>query len=283
MKQILVTGASGQLGQTLQGLSSKFSDLSFYFTDINELDITKLEDVQNFFKNNSIDWCINCAAYTAVDKAESEQELAKQINVEGIQNLAIASKEKGTKLIHISTDFVFDGNSNKAYTEVDKPNPIGAYASTKAQGEETLKSITSNYFILRTSWLYSEYAQNFVKTMLRLSKEKDCLNVVTDQIGSPTYAGDLGALIIRIIALDSKAFGTYHFCNSGIASWFDVAKAVFDFKKIDIQVNPIKTDSFPTPAKRPVFSVLDTTKTVRTFDFDIPYWRDSLKLALLKL
>jgi dTDP-4-dehydrorhamnose reductase len=283
MTHVLVTGANGQTGQTLQKLSTKQTDTTFYFTDRNELDISKANDVLDFFDNYPIDWCINCAAYTAVDKAETEEDLAKQVNTTAVLNLALASKRAKSKLVHISTDFVFDGCSNTAYTETDKINPLGIYGKTKAEGENILRSNYSGHFIIRTSWLYSEFGQNFMKTMLRLSEEKDSLNVVTDQIGSPTYAGDLVSFILKIVANESKAYGTYHFCNTGISSWYDFAKAIFELSNSKVQVLPIKTENYPTPAKRPVFSVLDQSKLIKTFDYNIPYWRDSLKIALQNL
>ncbi|OZV70826.1 dTDP-4-dehydrorhamnose reductase [Winogradskyella aurantia] len=283
MKQVLVTGAKGQLGRCLQSISDAFNDFEFHFTDIAELNITDSQTVSDYFKTHKFDWCINCAAYTAVDKAETEVDKAKSINVEGVRHLAKASEEAGAKLLHISTDFVFDGKQNIAYTEKIKANPLSVYGKTKLDGENVIKDFLSRYFIVRTSWLYSEYANNFMKTMLRLSEDRNELRVVVDQIGTPTYAKDLAYFILELITKDSEDYGIYHFSNLGVASWYDFAKAIFEIKAIDVTVNAIKSESFPTPAQRPVFSVLDTTKTKETFDYKIPFWRDSLKLALMNL
>lgn len=283
MKQVLVTGAKGQLGHCLRSISNSFNHLEFHFTDISELNITESQAVSDYFKTHKFDWCINCAAYTAVDMAESEVDKAKSINVEGVRNLAKASKEAGTKLLHISTDFVFDGKQNIAYTEKNKANPLSVYGRTKLDGENVIKDFLSHYFIVRTSWLYSEYANNFMKTMLRLSEDRNELSVVVDQIGTPTYAKDLAYFILELITKDSEDYGVYHFSNLGVASWYDFAKAIFEIKAIEITVNAIKSESFPTPAQRPVFSVLDTSKTRETFGYKIPFWRDSLKLALKNL
>ncbi len=281
MKRVLVTGANGQLGQCLQELAS-IQSLSFVFLGSKDLDITCRDSVFDFF-NNNIDYCVNCAAYTAVDKAESESDLANRVNVIGVENLSEACRINKVKLIHVSTDFVFDGNSNIPYLENVVQNPISEYGKTKLSGEKVIQEILSEYFILRTSWLYSEYSNNFVKTMLRLEKEREELSVVSDQIGSPTYAKDLAEVIIKIIKNDFDEYGVYHYSNKGVASWYDFAKAIFEIENSKIQVNPIPSTSFPTPAQRPKYSVLDTRKIQSSLGLDIPYWRDSLKLAISKM
>ena len=283
MKRVLVTGANGQLGQCIQELSVLHSSMKFVFLGSKDLDITCKDSVFGVFKNNNIDFCVNCAAYTAVDKAESEFDLAEKVNVLGVKNLSEACKENSAKLIHISTDFVFDGESNIPYLENVLLNPISVYGKTKLAGEKIIQEIFSEYFILRTSWLYSEYANNFVKTMLRLGKERNVLSVVSDQIGSPTYAKDLAEVIIKIIKNDFERYGVYHYSNKGVASWYDFAKAVFEIENSKIKINAIPTTSFPTPAERPKYSVLDTRKIENSLDLEIPYWRDSLKLAISKM
>jgi dTDP-4-dehydrorhamnose reductase len=273
---ILVTGASGQLGQAIQYIAPDYSDCQFIFASSQDLDITNQERVNNFFDTNKIDFCINAAAYTAVDKAESEIEKAEAINVVGSKNLAIACKKNKAKLIHISTDFVFDGTSNKPYLETDVTNPLGIYGKTKLEGEQAVASEMNEYFIIRTSWVYSQFGNNFMKTMLRLASEKDSLSIVNDQIGSPTNAVDLAKATLAIVKSNSEAYGTYNFSNEGIASWYDFAKEIFKVNNISIEVNPIPTEAFPTPAKRPKYSVLDKSKTKKTFGIQIKTWQESL-------
>jgi dTDP-4-dehydrorhamnose reductase len=282
MINILITGSNGQLGSCIKSLSSNYDGLNFIFTDYQDLDICKKEEVRAFFKSNEhINYCINCAAYTAVDKAEEDKENAFLINALGPKHLALACKENNTTLIQISTDFVFDGNKTAPYTETDVPNPISVYGDTKLKGEKEIEKMLQKYFIIRTSWLYSEHGNNFMKTMLKLAETRDEIGVVSDQIGSPTYAGDLTEVIIHIIRQKSKNYGTYHYSNEGIASWYDFAKAIFNFSSIKIKVNPIKTEAYPTPAKRPVFSVLDKSKIKNNLKVDILYWKESLKKAVL--
>jgi len=282
MTTILVTGGNGQLASCIKDVEKQYDDLIVIYTDYLELDICDLNQVQAFFKSNTqIDYCVNCAAYTAVDKAETEADKAFEINVIGAKNLALACNEQGAILIHISTDFVFDGEKNLPYTETDVAKPISVYGASKLQGEVEIQQILKEHFIIRTAWLYSEYGQNFMKTMLRLAETRDEISVVSDQIGTPTYAGDLAEVIIHIIKQKSKNYGTYHYSNEGIASWYDFAKAIFDFSNIKIKVNPIKTEAYPTPAKRPVFSVLDKSKIKNNLKVDILYWKESLKKAVL--
>lgn len=283
MKTILVTGGDGQLAMCIKDLESNYPDFKFTYTNSSELDISNLNQVNKTFSIQKFDWCINCAAYTAVDLAETEIQKAHDVNQIGAKNLALACKQYKTKLIHISTDFVFDGNMPKAYTELIATNPLGIYGLSKLKGEQEITSILSNYFIIRTSWLYSEHGNNFLKTMLRLASTKDEIGVVSDQIGAPTYAKDLAQMIIHLMHVESNEYGIYNFSNQGIASWYDFAKAIFELSKSNIKVNPIPTSSYPTPAKRPPFSVLDTTKIKTSFQIEIPYWRDSLKTAISNL
>ncbi|WP_139263030.1 dTDP-4-dehydrorhamnose reductase [Flammeovirga pacifica] len=276
MKNILVTGAKGQLGSELQFLSHSQKDLTFTFVDVEELDITNQNKVVDFFGKGKFDYCINCAAYTAVDKAESDKDLAYEVNVNGPKNLAVAAKKHKTKVFHVSTDFVFNGDSSTAYTEDMVTNPLGVYGDTKLKGEEAIAKTIQHYFIIRTAWLYSSYGGNFVKTMLRLGREREELGVIVDQIGTPTYARDLAETILSMINNCDEAYGIYHFSNEGVASWYDFAKTVFKIKNIEVKVNPIPTSAYPTPAKRPSFSLLDKSKIKTTFNISIPYWQDSL-------
>ncbi|RKE98826.1 dTDP-4-dehydrorhamnose reductase [Ichthyenterobacterium magnum] len=283
MTTVLVTGANGQLANCINSLITIDKAYSFIFTDSKKLDISSNKAVSDFFLNQNIDWCINCAAYTNVDKAETEQEKAFNVNTLGAKNLAIACQENNVKLIHISTDFVFDGIQSKAYNESDKTNPLSVYGQTKLDGENEIKTHLNKHFIIRTSWLYSEYGNNFLKTMLRLAKEKSELNIVADQIGTPTYAKDLAKVILKIIKTNNSRFGVYHYSNEGVASWYDFAKEVFSLNQVSIKVNPIKSQAYLTPAKRPAFSVLDKTKIKSNTEITVPYWRDSLKEAFLNI
>ncbi|BAO75575.1 dTDP-4-dehydrorhamnose reductase [Winogradskyella sp. PG-2] len=282
MKTILVTGANGQLGQCLRGLVS-YSTNNYIFLSSSDLDITNKESVQSFFFNNTIDWCINCAAYTQVDKAEEERVIAYNVNALAPGYIARACKDNNVKLIHISTDFVFNGNSNIAYTEKDKTNPLGSYGKSKLDGELFIIEETSNYFIIRTSWLYSEYANNFMKKILELSESRDELGIVSDQIGTPTYAVDLAKTIIKIIELDSDKYGIYHYSNEGVASWYDFAHSIIDLSKKETKINPILAKDFPTLAQRPIYSVLSKLKIKSTFGIKIPYWKKSLETAIINL
>jgi dTDP-4-dehydrorhamnose reductase len=281
MINILVTGGNGQLAKCIIDLEKKHSNLNIYYTDFPELDITNMEGLETFFKNYPIDYCINCAAYTAVDNAENDQENAFKVNELGVKNLANVCKSFNLTLIHISTDFVFNGNQSSIYNEEDVTNPISVYGETKLQGEIQIKKHLTKYFILRTSWLYSEHGNNFMKTMIKLSKERNQLSVVVDQIGTPTYATDLASIILQLISTNNNQYGIYHFSNEGVASWYDFAKAIFEEIGSEIKLVPIKSIEYPTLAKRPPFSVLDKTKIKRMLQIEIPYWRDSLRKALL--
>tara|TARA_B110000090_G_scaffold48330_1_gene55078 strand:+ start:123 stop:980 length:858 start_codon:yes stop_codon:yes gene_type:complete len=281
MMNVLVTGSNGQLASCIKDLAKQYEDLNFIYTDYQELDICDLKQVNTFFQSNpKIDYCINCAAYTAVDKAETDADKAYEINAQGAKNLAIVCSVQDAILIQISTDFVFDGEKTEPYTETDVAKPISVYGASKLEGEEEIKKTLETYFILRTSWLYSEYGTNFMKTMLKLAETRDEISVVSDQIGTPTYAGDLADVILKIITSNTKSFGLYHYSNEGVASWYDFAKAIFEASNIEIKLNPIKTSAYPTPAKRPLFSVMEKTKIKETLNIEIPFWRESLKKAI---
>ncbi|MDW5288990.1 dTDP-4-dehydrorhamnose reductase [Formosa sp. PL04] len=283
MMKILVTGGNGQLAASIKDVSKDENQLQFIYTDSENLDITNQDSVNDFFHNNDLDFCINCAAYTAVDKAESDIELARKVNKDGAKHLAIACKANGVKLIHVSTDFVFDGKSTTVYSELDAAEPLGVYGLTKLEGELDIQNNLDSYFILRTSWLYSEHANNFMKTMLRLAATRPELNVVADQIGTPTYATDLASVILNIINVNSTNYGLYHYSNEGVASWYDFADAIFEIADTKTKVFPIKTEAYPTPAARPQFSVMDKSKIKEVFKIDIPHWRVSLKKAIKNL
>lgn len=276
MRTILVTGGSGQLAACIKEFANDCNDLSFIFTDIDTLDITNKQNVISYFEARKIDFCINCAAYTAVDKAESEEKLAKAINTYGAKNLAEACKENNSVLIQVSTDFVFDGKKAEPYNEKDGTAPLGIYGCTKRDGEIAISSTMKEYFILRTAWLYSEYGNNFLKTMLRLGSERKELNVVCDQIGTPTYAKDLAKVIMKIIYEDIKEFGLYHFSNEGQASWSDFAKAIFEESDKNVKVIPIPTSEYPTAASRPMYSVLDKSKIKNKLGVQTSHWTKSL-------
>ncbi|EHQ25826.1 dTDP-4-dehydrorhamnose reductase [Mucilaginibacter paludis] len=284
MNRIIVLGASGQLGQSLKFVTGENATGEFFFLAEEESNILDVNALTKAFATYNPNYCINCAAYTAVDKAEGDLDTARKVNRDGVENIAKLCKEFDTTLIHVSTDFVFDGNSPYPLSEMDTPNPINAYGITKLEGEVVISEYIDNYYILRTSWLYSEFGANFVKTMLKLAKEKSELNIISDQVGTPTYAIDLAQAIVAIINSDNKAaYGIYHYSNEGVASWYDFAKAIFDIAGIAISVFPIRTSQYPTPAKRPVFSVMDKGKIKDTFKLDIPYWRYSLQGCIAKL
>jgi dTDP-4-dehydrorhamnose reductase len=280
---VLVTGASGQLGQALQGISSQYNEIDFQFFSSAELDITNLLQCKIVFQKVKPDFCINAAAYTAVDKAESEPEKAQLINVEGSRNLAQVCKEEDVILLHISTDFVFDGTATKPYTEEDIPNPTGVYGKTKLEGEKAIQAVLEKYFIIRTSWVYSEFGANFMKTMLRLGVERDSLSLVNDQIGTPTNAVDLAKALLKIITachaefISASHYGVYHFSNEGQCSWYDFAKKIFEINNITIDLQPIPTSAYPTPAKRPAYSVLDKSRIKKVFGMQVLDWEDRLK------
>ena len=283
MTKILVTGGKGQLGQCLQSISNDFKTLDFVFLGSNDLDISNNIEVEAYFGNNTFDYCINCAAYTAVDRAEEEQEKAKQINEIGAKNLAHACFKNSVTLIHISTDFVFDGTAKLPYTEEDTTNPISVYGKTKRDGELEITHSLPQHFIIRTSWLYSEFAGNFVKTMLRLSKEREELSVVDDQMGSPTYAKDLAAVILKIIDSQSKKFGIYHYSNQGEITWYDFAKEIFKQSKADITLKKTDSKALKTLATRPAYSVLNTKKLHTLLKLEPIFWKTSLSKCLKQI
>ena len=280
---VLVTGANGQLGQAIQFISGNYPQIDFVFCSSSDLDITIKENCQEVFAKYKPNFCINAAAYTAVDKAESEFEKANLINVVGAKNLAEVCKETNATLLHVSTDFVFDGSNTKPYTEEDIPNPTGVYGQTKLDGEKAIQETLVQHFIIRTSWVYSQFANNFMKTMLRLASERDTLSVVNDQIGTPTNAVDLAEALITMLiktynlqSTTHNLFGIYNFSNEGQCSWYDFAKKIFEINSISINLVPIPSSSFPTPAKRPAYSVLDKSKINTAFGMDIKGWEESL-------
>lgn len=280
--KVLITGGTGQLGQALQELivNQQHSNWEADFKSSQDLDITDFEAVSEVLGSKEYAYCINCAAFTHVDKAEEDTDLARQVNVNGARNLALGCHQNSTVLIHISTDFVFDGFQNTPYSEEDVARPLGFYGDTKYKGERAIISNLEEHFILRTSWLYSEYANNFMKTMMRLGAERDELSVVYDQVGTPTYALDLARVIVQIIDAHSIEYGIYNYSNEGVASWYDFAKAIFEEAQLEINLKPILSAEYPTPARRPNYSVLDKTKIKTQFNIDVPHWRDSLRVAV---
>ncbi|MHA4894199.1 dTDP-4-dehydrorhamnose reductase [Pedobacter sp. PWIIR3] len=273
----IVLGGSGQLGQCLKAVDETGSYQLLDFPDESAANILDVEKLRALFLEKKPEFVVNCAAYTAVDKAEDEIELARQINKQGALNVALLCKEFDATLIHISTDFVFEGDQVALLKEDDVAEPISVYGLTKLEGEQDIIANLPKHYIIRTSWLYSEYGNNFVKTMLKLGSERDELNIIADQIGSPTYAIDLANVILDIIDMYDEAYGVYHYSNEGAVSWYDFAKAIFDISKTELKVNPIPTSAYPTKAARPKFSVMDKTKIKSTFGIEVPYWRDSLK------
>ena len=279
MNNILVTGSNGQLGSEIKALASKYANYNFIFTDVAELDIANHKVVEEFINTHRINTIINCAAYTAVDKAEGQEDLANNINYLAVANFAQIAKKNTIKLIHISTDYVFDGTNYKPYIETDVPNPQSVYGQTKLDGELALQKINpANAIIIRTSWVYSKFGSNFVKTMLRLAETRDEISVVADQIGSPTNAADLANAILRILPnINNESVELFHYSNEGVCSWYDFAKAIFELSSLDIKIHPIETNQYPTPAKRPYYSVLSKNKIKEDYQIEIPYWRTSLK------
>lgn len=277
MKKILVTGANGQLGQCLQKISSQFEEFEFIFTDSETLDITNKEEVNDFFWQNAPDFCINAAAYTAVDLAETDIEKAFLVNADGTENLAEACAENNAQFIHVSTDYVFDGENNLAYTEEDFTNPLGVYGASKLAGDELALEVNPCSVILRTSWVYSEFGKNFVKTMLNLFATKEELNIVADQFGQPTNANDLAEAIMKIIKSEKITPGIFNFSNMGRISWFDFAEKIAELSEAKIKLNAIETSQYPTPAKRPKNSVLDLDKISKTYAIQLKPWEKSLE------
>ena len=292
MLNVLITGAAGQLGSEFRYLSGDMKDkvpegsefesangFNFIFVTRKQLDIQNSQEVADFCAGNKIDVIVNCAAYTAVDKAEQEQKQADAINHLAVKNLAQVAKDQSIALIHISTDYVFDGTNHKPYKETDKTNPQSLYGKTKLDGELAMKAINpANSIIIRTSWVYSEFGNNFVKTMLRLGQERDEINVVCDQLGTPTNARDLARAILHLVPqLNNQNIEMYHYANAGVCSWYDFAIAIFEINNINCKINPIPSAAYPTPALRPYYSVMDKSKIIEMFDVEKKYWRDSLR------
>ncbi|API87369.1 dTDP-4-dehydrorhamnose reductase [Francisella uliginis] len=286
---VLVTGSNGQLGSEIKELAQSLrieeQKYKFYFISRDFLDVSDNEAVKEFILNNNIDAIINCAAYTAVDKAESDYEMANKVNHLAVVNMAKIAKEHNLRLIHISTDYIFNGESFKPYLENDKTNPQSVYGSTKLAGEMAIQSINpKKSIIIRTSWVYSYFGTNFVKTMLRLGKDKNSLGVIFDQVGSPTYAKDLAMTILKILPkLDNESVKIYNYSNEGVLSWYDFAKEIMTLAKLNCEINPIETIDFPTPAKRPHYSLLNKKKIKQHFGISIPYWKDSLSDCIKRL
>jgi dTDP-4-dehydrorhamnose reductase len=283
MSKILVFGASGQLGQCLKKVAGSQQSADIYFPVEGEANILDEAGLELLFAKHKPQFCINCAAYTAVDKAEEDLHTARRVNAEGAANLAKLCKANGATLVHVSTDFVFEGNTPYPLTETDAANPINVYGLTKLEGEQSIAEILPEHYTIRTSWLYSEYGNNFVKTMLRLGAERDELRIIADQIGTPTYAIDLAECIFAIIAANNKQYGIYHYSNEGVTSWFDFAQAIFDISNTEVKAYPIRTAEYPTPAIRPTYSLMDKAKIKSTFGIKIPYWRHSLEICIKRL
>lgn len=277
IKKVLITGGFGQLGTTIKSISHLVNDsIQFKFTDSDDLDITNYESVRGFLTQEKFDYCINCAAYTNVDKAEDDSDLALLINEEGAKNLAQACHKTQTVLFHISTDFVFDGQQNVPYMETDRANPVSIYGHSKFKGEQQIVRNMERYFIIRTSWLYSAYGHNFFKSMLKYGAERDQLSVVFDQVGTPTSAHDLAAVLIKMISKGVEDYGIYHYSNEGVASWYDFASAIFEINDISVNLRPIRSKEYPLPAERPAYSVMDKSKIKKVLGLDIPHWTTSL-------
>lgn len=288
MKNILVTGAYGQLGNEIRILSANYPQYNFMFTDVDSLDITDKSELIDFVTGNDIRYIINCAAYTAVDKAEDETQLCEKINATAVKNLGIAAAEAGAGIVHVSTDYVFDGSSCKPYSEDMPTKPCSVYGKTKLKGEKNLLKACPNAIILRTAWLYSPFGNNFVKTMIKLGSERDSLNVIFDQVGTPTYAEDLADAILKIMnqTIDTQhdKAGIYHFSNEGVCSWYDFTLKIHEIAGIKTcKVNPIETKDYPTKAARPHYSVLNKTKIKQAFNITIPHWEASLIKCIKEL
>lgn len=281
MKKILIIGGNGQLGNCLNKLISEYAlDYEFHFTDYDTLDITNQKQINEYFSEYEPHYCINVSAYTAVDLAEQEKEKAFAINAEGVRHLAEACSEKGIDLIHISTDYVFSGDTNIPYSEDDFTNPLSVYGTSKLEGENLALENNPKTIIIRTSWLYSEFGKNFVKTMLNLFSTKNELNVVADQFGQPTNANDLAETIMKIISTEEKEYGIFHFSNYPETTWFDFAKKIAELSKSKIKINPITTDQYPTPAKRPMRSTMCLDKIENSYNIESKYWENSLEKCM---
>lgn len=286
MKTILVTGANGQLGNSIRLLAKHYPQYNFLFTDVDTLDITDPQAVGKAIKDNQVDYVVNCAAYTAVDKAEDDEELCRRLNSYAVGVLGKAAHEASAKMVHVSTDYVFSGTSYLPYKETDETRPVSAYGRTKLAGEQILQEVCPEAVIIRTAWLYSEFGSNFVKTVLRLGKERDELRFVFDQIGTPTYAGDLAAAVMAVVAADEKGAyvpGIYHYSNEGVCSWYDFTVKILEIAGIACRVFPIETEEYPTRAVRPPYSVLNKKKIKETYGVTVPHWEESLRVCMEKL
>lgn len=283
-KNIIVVGGTGQLGQCLNDVvSASEQTYNFIFLSRSELDLVDAALTKNIFEQYQPVYCINCSAYTAVDQAEEDAAKAFEVNEIAVKNLAQTCLGYQTTLIHISTDFVFDGTSSIPLSESLPTSPVNVYGLSKLKGEQHIQGIMDQYYIIRTSWLYSEKANNFVKTMLKLSESRSELNVIFDQVGTPTYAMDLAKVIIKVVEKELQSYGLYHYSNEGVASWYDFAKAIFDLADIEMKINPVASSAFVTKAKRPHFSVLDKSKIKNVLKINIPYWRESLNCCIQNL
>ena len=286
--KVLITGSNGQLGSEIQELNSKYEKIECVFRDLPELDICDFESLNSFIIDQNINAIINCAAYTAVDKAEENIEIANRVNYSGVSNLVEALNKVDGKFIHISTDYVFDGSNSEPYKESDPVNPIGVYGKTKRAGELAIINSSIDAIVIRTSWLYSSFGNNFVKTMFRLGFEEESINVICDQIGTPTYAKNLAKTCLDILSISdytriSKKGKIYHYSNEGVASWYDFAISIMELGGFNCKVKAVQTKDYPTLAKRPLYSVLNKAKIKEDFEIDIPYWKDSLKDCINKL
>lgn len=279
-KKILITGKNGQLGSELKDLESQFPEFTMVFVDREEMDLSSPEEIKSVLEKNQPHIIINAGAYTAVDKAESEEALCNAINNEAVAVMAEWCSKNNAKIIHISTDYVFNGQSEIPLEESDPTDPINVYGKTKRLGEKALEASGAAFVIIRTAWVYSVYGANFVKTMMRLMNERDTLGIVSDQIGAPTYARDLAKAIMKVVNAPEFVQGIYHYSNKGRISWYEFASAIKDFEKLDCELNAINSAAFPTPARRPAFSLLDTNKIKDTYDVEIPFWKDSLEKML---
>ncbi|MBR2497004.1 MAG: dTDP-4-dehydrorhamnose reductase [Parabacteroides sp.] len=286
MKRVLVTGANGQLGSSIRRLAVNYPSYTFLFTDVDTLDICDSSAVYAYIKEQSVDYILNCAAYTAVDKAEDDEALCQRINCDAIRYLGEAAHAVGAKVVHVSTDYVFDGTHHVPYVETDETCPASVYGRTKLAGEQALFAVCPEAMVIRTAWLYSEYGNNFVKTMLRLGTERERLNVVFDQVGSPTYAGDLAFAMLAVLEQAEKGTfvpGIYHYSNEGVCSWYDFAVKIMELGGRNCQVFPIESKDYPAKAHRPHFSVLNKAKIKDTFRVSVPHWEVSLRKCIEKL
>lgn len=282
MRKILVTGANGQLGRCIQDAAAQWPTSEFYFETRESLDVANEEGLERYFMEHDIDHCINAAAYTNVEKAESDKENAFSINADGARNLALMCKKHNAVLWHISTDYVYDGTKNTPYLETDAVNPINVYGASKLKGEEYIQEVMDRYFIIRTSWLYSQYGHNFYKSMLRLAQDRDSLTITTEQIGTPTNANDLARAVLEMIDANCEAYGIYHFSNGGEATWYDFAREIIKVHGLDDRVKVDKTDYYPTFAKRPAYSVMDLSKVLEQIETPVKHWAESLENLVKK-